>query len=152
MRSSEWGKHLFIWGVLVFAFFPLYVTFAISVKNNKQFNQSPFAPLPLSGIVETFEAGEGNLVLQIVREHHFAKVAEVTGNTLEDEKAGFHWAFGRSDHIGGVVGVEDFQSPETVVHQDIVYAKGSPVEVESAVLMYPDGRRVSVIVDTKYVY
>lgn len=32
------------------------------------------------GIVETFAAGEGNFVLQIVREHHFAKVAEVTGN------------------------------------------------------------------------
>lgn len=52
---NELGKHLFIWGVLVFAFFPLYVTFAISVKNNKQFNQSPFAPLPLAGIFETFE-------------------------------------------------------------------------------------------------
>ena len=31
---NEMGKHLFIWSVLVFAFFPLYVTFAISVKNN----------------------------------------------------------------------------------------------------------------------
>ena len=44
---NELGKHLFIWSVLVFAFFPLYVTFAISVKNNKQFNQQPFAPLAL---------------------------------------------------------------------------------------------------------
>ena len=32
-------------------------------------------------------------------------MAEVTGCVLEDEKAGFHWAFGRSDHLGGVVGV-----------------------------------------------
>ena len=56
MRSywNELGKHLFIWGVLVFAFFPLYVTFAISVKNNKQFNNQPFAPLPLAGFFETF--------------------------------------------------------------------------------------------------
>jgi leucyl aminopeptidase (aminopeptidase T) len=77
--------------------------------------------------------------------------AEVTGNTLEDEKAGFHWAFGRSDHLGGVVGVEDFKGPETVVHQDIVYAKGSPVQVESAVLIHPDGRQVEVIVDAEYV-
>ena len=46
---NEMGKHLFIWSVLVFAFFPLYVTFAISVKNNKQFNQQPFAPLSLGG-------------------------------------------------------------------------------------------------------
>ncbi len=32
------------------------------------------------GIVETFEAGQGNFVLQIVREHQFEKVAEITGN------------------------------------------------------------------------
>ena len=34
MRSTwgEFGKHIFILSVLVFAFFPLYVTFAISVK------------------------------------------------------------------------------------------------------------------------
>ena len=29
--------------------------------------------------------------------------AQVTGNVLEDEKAGFHWAYGRSDHLGGTV-------------------------------------------------
>jgi len=77
--------------------------------------------------------------------------AEVTGNTLEDEKAGFHWAFGRSDHLGGVVGVDDFTSPANVVHQDIVYAKGSPVQVESAVLIHPDGRQIHVISDAEYV-
>ena len=47
-------KHSFIWGVLVFAFFPLYITLAISVKNNKQFTANPFSMLPLSGIGETF--------------------------------------------------------------------------------------------------
>ena len=31
--------------------------------------------------------------------------AVVTGNVLEDEKAGFHWAYGRSDFLGGKVGV-----------------------------------------------
>lgn len=51
---SELGKHIFIWGVLLFAFFPLYVTFCISVKNNKQFNNQPFAPLSVTGILETF--------------------------------------------------------------------------------------------------
>lgn len=57
MRSTwgEFGKHIFILSVLVFAFFPLYVTFAISVKNNKQFNNEPFGPLALSGFLETFE-------------------------------------------------------------------------------------------------
>jgi crotonobetainyl-CoA:carnitine CoA-transferase CaiB-like acyl-CoA transferase len=32
------------------------------------------------GIVETFAAGEGHLVLQVVREHHFATLAEITGH------------------------------------------------------------------------
>ncbi len=76
--------------------------------------------------------------------------AEVTGCVLEDEKAGFHWAFGRSDHLGGVVGVEDFVSPETVVHQDIVYAAGNPIQVEHAVLVHPDGRRIPVIENAEY--
>jgi leucyl aminopeptidase (aminopeptidase T) len=76
--------------------------------------------------------------------------AEVTGEVLEDEKAGFHWAFGRSDHLGGVVGVEDFKSPESVVHQDIVYAEGNPVQVERAVIVHPDGRQVAVIDGGEY--
>ncbi len=77
-------------------------------------------------------------------------MAEVTGQVLEDEKAGFHWAFGRSDHLGGMVGVDEFKSPDTVVHQDIVYAEGNPVQVEKAELVHPDGRRVTVIEDAEY--
>jgi leucyl aminopeptidase (aminopeptidase T) len=76
--------------------------------------------------------------------------AEVTGEVLEDEKAGFHWAFGRSDHLGGVVGVEDFESPESVVHQDIVYAEGNPVQVERAIIVHPDSRRIPVIDEGEY--
>ena len=60
--------------------------------------------------------------------------AEVTGNVLEDEKAGFHWAFGRSDHLGGTVGVAAFSRREHVVHQDIVYARGNPIQVAEAVV------------------
>ena len=76
--------------------------------------------------------------------------AVVTGNVLEDEKAGFHWAYGRSDHLGGVIGVKDFLSPGNVVHQDIVYAKGSPIQVASAVVIGPAGPR-EVIRDGAYV-
>ncbi len=77
--------------------------------------------------------------------------ARVTGVVLEDEKAGFHWAFGRSDHLGGMVGVEEFRSADTVVHQDIVYARGNPIQIEVADLVHPDGRRVTVIADGEYV-
>lgn len=58
--------------------------------------------------------------------------AQVTGNVLEDEKAGFHWAYGRSDHLGGTVGVKAFVSAETVVHTDTVYARGNPIQVVEA--------------------
>jgi hypothetical protein len=38
--------------------------------------------------------------------------AVISGNVLEDEKVlGMHWALGRSDHIGGTVGVTDFSDP-----------------------------------------
>ncbi len=67
--------------------------------------------------------------------------AIVTGNVLEDEKAGFHWAYGRSDHLGGTVGVGSFKKPENVVHQDIVYAKGNPIQVAEAVIVSASGRK-----------
>jgi leucyl aminopeptidase (aminopeptidase T) len=76
--------------------------------------------------------------------------AEVTGCVLEDEKAGFHWAFGRSDHLGGVVGVAAFSSPENVVHQDIVYAEGNPIQVKSATIVHPNGQEVAIIKDGAY--
>jgi leucyl aminopeptidase (aminopeptidase T) len=76
--------------------------------------------------------------------------AVVTGNVLEDEKAGFHWAFGRSDHLGGITGVEKFGKPENVVHQDIVYARGNPVTIRKAELVAADGKRTTVIRDGAY--
>lgn len=54
-KLAEFFKHAFIWGVLCFAFFPLYITYNISVKNNKQFNKSPFTILNPVGIFQTFE-------------------------------------------------------------------------------------------------
>lgn len=81
---SELGKHLVIWSVLFFAFFPLYVTFAISVKNNKQFNQSPFAPLPLAGIFQTFEWRPAALDAYDPREVVLAQEAMAAGLTPAD--------------------------------------------------------------------
>jgi hypothetical protein len=75
--------------------------------------------------------------------------AIVTGNVLEDEKAGFHWAYGRSDHLGGTVGVDRFASPATVVHQDIVYARGNPIQVTRAAVIRGDSR-TTVIRNSAY--
>ncbi len=71
--------------------------------------------------------------------------ATVTGNVLQDEKAGFHWAYGRSDHLGGSFGVESFLSPENVVHQDIVYAKGNSVECSELTLIMKNGSSELII-------
>jgi len=76
--------------------------------------------------------------------------AIVTGNVLEDEKAGFHWAYGRSEHLGGVVGPDAFKRPEHVVHHDIVYAKGCPIGIRSLRLIRPDGRARVVMRNSAY--
>jgi hypothetical protein len=76
--------------------------------------------------------------------------AVVTGSVLEDEKAGFHWAYGRSDHLGGSVGVAAFLRPDTVVHQDTVYAKGNPIQVTEATLIGPRGP-ITIIRNGEYV-
>lgn len=83
MRSTwgEFGKHIFILSVLVFAFFPLYVTFGISVKNNKQFNNEPFGPLALSGLLETFEHRPAQLEAYDPKEVVLAQEALAAGLT-----------------------------------------------------------------------
>ncbi len=73
--------------------------------------------------------------------------AAVTGNTLEDEKAGFHWAYGRSDHLDGKIGVENFSSPDKVCHEDIVYAKGNPIVCKQFDFIFADGARKTAIKD-----
>jgi hypothetical protein len=73
--------------------------------------------------------------------------AVVTGNTLEDEKAGFHWAYGRSDLFGGRIGVEDFSSPDKVRHVDLVYARGNPIVCTRFDFLFLDGTRQTAIID-----
>ena len=76
--------------------------------------------------------------------------AIVTGNVLEDEKAGFHWAYGRSEHLGGVVSPANFFKPENVVHHDIVYAQGCPIGIKLLALVYPDGSQEVIMKQNRY--
>ena len=73
--------------------------------------------------------------------------AAATGNLLEDEKAGFRWAYGRSDHLGGKVGVSEFSSPGEVYHLDSVYARGSPIVCARSDFVFPDGTRKAATTD-----
>jgi len=74
-------------------------------------------------------------------------LAIVTGNTLQDEKAGFHWAFGLSDHLGGTTGEDQFNSPDNVIHRDFVYAKGNNIECSLLEIVFPDNSRQTLIRD-----
>ena len=78
-------------------------------------------------------------------------LAVVWGNILEDEKAGFHWAFGRSEHLGGIVRPEDFSSPAHVVHEDIVYARESPITISRLTLEDGGGYTSEIIRDGEYI-
>lgn len=77
--------------------------------------------------------------------------AVISGRTLEDEKVlGMHWAYGRSEHLGGTVGVANFRDPCNVVHQDIVYAEGGAIEIGRLVLEYEDGTSEEIIKDSHF--
>src|SRR5439155_3276900 len=65
--------------------------------------------------------------------------ARVWGNVLEDEKAGPHIALGRSEHLGGIVGPSAFRDPRNVWHEDFVYARGCPVQINRITLVNDKG-------------
>ncbi|MCB1068873.1 MAG: hypothetical protein KDL31_00875 [Kiritimatiellae bacterium] len=77
--------------------------------------------------------------------------AMITGVVLEDEKAGPHWAYGRSEHLGGTVGPGAFSSPDHVIHQDIVYAKGCPIGLTRLTLFDATGAPEVILRDQAYV-
>lgn len=76
--------------------------------------------------------------------------ARVSGHVLEDEKAGFHWAYGRSEHLGGTVGPDRFLQPQYVVHRDEVYAAGTPIGVSAITICQADGQQLQVMQNNRY--
>ncbi len=70
--------------------------------------------------------------------------AVVSGNVLEDEKVGLHIAYGLSKHLGGKV--------DSDLHEDIVYARGCPVEGETLALLDNNGNRIELIVNSQLQY
>jgi hypothetical protein len=73
--------------------------------------------------------------------------AVVTCNTLEDEKAGFHCAYLRSDLFGGSISIEDFSSPNNVRHIDLFYAWGNSIVCTRFDFLFPDGTGQTAIID-----
>ena len=75
------------------------------------------------------------------------------GEILLDEKLGFHIAFGRSDHFGGITGPAMFSSPKAVVHVDRVYIKEIQprIRITSVYFEYPNQKKELIIKNGKYV-
>jgi len=71
--------------------------------------------------------------------------AVVSGNVLEDEKVGLHIAYGTSSHFTGGTVTSD-------MHEDIVYAKGCPIEGTSVVLNLANGKKVEIIKNSEIQY
>lgn len=75
-------------------------------------------------------------------------ITELIGATLQDEKLGFHIAWGQSSHLGGIWGPEKFKGPETIEHEDRIYAKGCPIEATRVLVSKtPDCQDPLTIID-----
>jgi hypothetical protein len=100
----------------------------------------------------------------IEKEPYYGNIAELgfgilrdfgvlpTGDLLLDEKLGLHVAFGRSDHLGGIVGAEDFRSPKRVIHVDRIYIPETQplIRVEWVKLSFEDENPGLLMEDGRY--
>jgi leucyl aminopeptidase (aminopeptidase T) len=77
---------------------------------------------------------------------------EPVGKILLDEKLGFHVAFGRSEHFGGFVGMQQFSSPKSAAHIDHIYIPQTQpkVEIEFVELFYGQNRSEKIFKKNRY--
>lgn len=70
-------------------------------------------------------------------------MAKLCGMILQDEKIeGLHWAYGYNKYLGGAIDASFFKGPETMIHQDCIYAADAPIGVASIVLGTKDGKKM----------
>jgi len=79
----------------------------------------------------------GELGFGVLKDFGLSPINEI----LLDEKLGFHVAFGRSDHFGGIVSPADFSSAKRVIHLDRIYIHETQpdIRVRSIRLTGPEG-------------
>jgi leucyl aminopeptidase (aminopeptidase T) len=71
---------------------------------------------------------------------------------LLDEKLGFHVAFGRSEHFGGIIGPKDFSSPSSVIHLDRIYIPATQprITIKTINLIFKQNRIETIMEQGKY--
>ncbi len=116
-----------------------------------------------------FSTGNESVALQEERDHlhrepAYGNMAELgfgvlgdfglkpINEILLDEKLGFHIAFGRSDHFGGMVAPKDFSAPKEVIHLDRIYIPATQplVTVASIVLGYENDKTEEIFKEGEY--
>lgn len=77
---------------------------------------------------------------------------KATGSILLDEKLGFHVAFGRSEHFGGITGPDAFSSPSEVIHLDRIYIPSTQprIQIRSLDLDYGAGETERLMEKGRY--
>ena len=77
---------------------------------------------------------------------------DATGSILLDEKLGFHIAFGRSEHFGGITGPDSFSSPSEVIHLDRIYIPSMQprIQIRSLDLDYGAGETECLMAEGRY--
>jgi len=100
----------------------------------------------------------------LIREPAYGNIAELGFGVLNDfglkpineilldEKLGFHIAFGRSEHFGGIVGPSNFSKPSEVIHLDRIYLKEIQpnIIVKELKLIFEDKEELILIKDNNY--
>ena len=71
---------------------------------------------------------------------------------LLDEKLGFHVAFGRSEHFGGIIGPKDFSSPSSVIHLDRIYIPATQprITIKTINLIFEQNQTETIMEEGKY--
>ena len=64
--------------------------------------------------------------------------SRVIGRRIEDQKAGFFCGFGRSDFVGGQVGLDRFVNRGGELYRELTFAKGSPITAYKITLTLDD--------------
>lgn len=70
--------------------------------------------------------------------------AIIRGLIIEDEKVGLHIAYGKSTHLGGKI--------DSDTHEDIVFAKGCPIEGKEVNLIDKEGNKRKIIENSQLRY
>ena len=114
--------------------------------------------------VEGEEPAAGTEADHLRREPAYGNMAELgfgiladfglkaTGSILLDEKLGFHVAFGRSEHFGGITGPDAFSSPSEVIHLDRIYIPSTQprIQIRSLDLDYGAGETERLMEKGRY--